>query len=47
MPLAILAAFESEAGIAGAVSLSVVLLGFAAVLLLALHRVTASAGAYR
>jgi molybdate transport system permease protein len=47
MPLAILAAFESEAGLAGAVSLSVVLLGFAFVLLVALHRVTGSAGPYR
>ena len=47
MPLAILAAFESEAGLAGAVSLSVVLLGFAFVLLLALHRVTGPAGPYR
>jgi len=47
MPLAILAAFESEAGLAGAVSLSVVLLGFAFVLLLALHRVTGPSGPYR
>lgn len=47
MPLAILAAFESEAGLAGAVSLSVVLLGFAFVLLVALHRLTATAGPYR
>ena len=47
MPLAILAAFESEAGLAGAVSLSVVLLGFAFALLLALHRLTATTGPYR
>ena len=47
MPLAILAAFESEAGLAGAVSLSVVLLGFAFVLLVALHRLTATVGPYR
>ena len=45
MPLAILAAFESEAGLAGAVSLSVVLLGVAFVLLVALHRVTGATGA--
>ena len=38
MPLAILAAFESPAGLAGAVSISVVLVGFAVVLLLALAR---------
>ena len=47
MPLAILAAFESEAGLAGAVSLSVLLLGFAFVLLVALHRLTATSGPYR
>ena len=47
MPLAILAAFESEAGLVGAVSLSAVLLGFAFVLLLALHRVTGPVGPYR
>ena len=47
MPLAILAAFESEAGLAGAVSLSVVLLGFALLLLVALHRVTGPVGPYR
>lgn len=40
MPLAILAAFESEAGLAGAVSISVVLLGFAFVLLVALRMIT-------
>lgn len=47
MPLAILETFESEAGLAGAVSLSVVLLGFAFILLFALHRVTHSTGPYR
>ena len=47
MPLAILAAFESGAGLAGAVSLSVVLLAFAAVLLAALHRLTGPRGPYR
>ena len=46
MPLAILAAFESEAGVAGAVSISVILLAFAFVLLLALHRLTAVRGPY-
>ena len=47
MPLAILAAFESEAGLAGAVSLSAMLLAFAFALLIALHRLTAAAGPYR
>ncbi len=47
MPLAILAAFESPAGLAGAVSISVVLVVVALALLLALHRFTVSAGPYR
>ena len=47
MPLAILSAFESPAGLAGAVSISVVLVAFALALLLALHRFVASAGPYR
>jgi molybdate transport system permease protein len=47
MPLAILDTFESEAGLAGAVSLAAILLGFAFILLLALHRVTHSNGPYR
>lgn len=47
MPLAILAAFESPAGLAGAVSIAVILVGFAFVLLLALSRLTAARGPYR
>jgi molybdate transport system permease protein len=47
MPLAIIAAFESQAGLAGAVSIAVILVGFATILLLALTRVTASRGPYR
>lgn len=47
MPLAILGAFESPAGLAGAVSISVVLVVLALVLLVALHRVTAARGPYR
>ena len=47
MPLAIIAAFESTAGLAGAVSISVVLLAVALVLLLALHRLTVAEGPYR
>lgn len=46
-PLAILDAFESSAGLAGAVSLSLVLVALALVVMLALYRVTASAGPYR
>ena len=47
MPLAILAAFESSAGLAGAVSISVVLLLVALLLLVTLHRFTVSRGPYR
>ncbi len=46
-PLAILGAFESSAGLAGAVSISFVLVVVALAVMLALHRVTAAAGAYR
>lgn len=46
MPLAILAAFESRAGLAGAVSISVVLVAFALALLLALHGLTHRRGPY-
>ena len=47
MPLAILSAFESSAGLAGAVSISVVLVAFALALMLLLHRATTARGAYR
>jgi len=47
MPLAIVAAFESPAGLAGAVSISVILVGFALALLLLIHRYTNAPGAYR
>ena len=47
MPLAILSAFESRAGLAGAVSISVVLVVFALALMLLLHRLTTAHGAYR
>jgi molybdate transport system permease protein len=47
MPLAIIAAFESPAGLAGAVSIAVVLIAVALVLLLILHRVTDSRGPYQ
>jgi molybdate transport system permease protein len=47
MPLAIIAAFESQAGLAGAVSIAVVLIAVALVLLLILHRVTDSRGPYQ
>ena len=47
MRRAILAAFESPAGLAGAVSIAVILVGFAFVLLLALSRLTAARGPYR
>lgn len=46
MPLAIIAAFESPDGLAGAVSISVVLLGIAAGLLLALGLLTRDRGPY-
>ncbi len=47
MPLAIIAAFESPAGLAGAVSISVVLVVVALALMVALHRFTTSQGPYR
>jgi molybdate transport system permease protein len=47
MPLAILSAFESNAGLAGAVSISVVLVLFALALMILLHRMTTAGGAYR
>jgi molybdate transport system permease protein len=47
MPLAILSAFESSAGLAGAVSIAVILVAFALVLMLLLHRATTPSGAYR
>ena len=47
MPLAILSAFESSAGLAGAVSISVVLVAFALALMVLLHRMTTAGGAYR
>ena len=47
MPLAILSAFESSAGLAGAVSISVVLVAFALALMVLLHRATTAGGAYR
>jgi molybdate transport system permease protein len=47
MPLAILAAFESPAGLAGAVSIAVVLVAVALVLLVVLHRITDSRGPYQ
>jgi molybdate transport system permease protein len=46
-PLAILGAFESSAGLAGAVSISLLLVALALVVMLALHRVTAAPGPYR
>ncbi|MQC27610.1 MAG: molybdate ABC transporter permease subunit [Chloroflexi bacterium] len=47
MPLAIVTAFESSAGLAGAVSIAVILVGFALLLLLLLHRYTNAVGPYR
>ncbi len=47
MPLAILAAFESPAGLAGAVSIAVVLIVVALALLVGLHRFTGAQGAYQ
>jgi molybdate transport system permease protein len=47
MPLAIIAAFESPAGLAGAVSISIVLVVVALALMVALHRFTTSQGPYR
>ena len=47
MPLAILSAFESSAGLAGAVSIAVILVAFALVLLVLLHRASTPSGAYR
>ena len=46
-PLAILGAFESSAGLAGAVSISLLLVALALGVMLALHRVTAAPGPYR
>jgi len=46
MPLAIISAFESPDGLAGAVSISVVLLAFAAVLLVALNWLARARGPY-
>ena len=47
MPLAILAAFESSAGLAGAVSIAVILVAVALALLVVLHRFIGSQGAYQ
>jgi len=47
MPLAILSAFESNAGLAGAVSIAVILVAFALVLMVLLHRASTPSGAYR
>ena len=47
MPLAILSAFESSAGLAGAVSIAAILVAFALVLLVLLHRASTPGGAYR
>ena len=47
MPLAILSAFESSAGLAGAVSIAVILVAVALALLVVLHRFTGSRGAYQ
>ena len=47
MPLAIIAAFESPAGLAGAVSIAVILVVVALALLIALHRLTVPVGPYR
>jgi len=47
LPIAIVTAFESPAGLAGAVSISVILVAFAVVLLLILVRFTSPRGAYR
>lgn len=47
LPIAIVTAFESPAGLAGAVSISVILVAFAVALLLILVRFTSPRGAYR
>lgn len=47
LPIAIVTAFESPAGLAGAVSISVILVLFAVALLLVLVRSTSVRGAYR
>jgi len=47
MPLAILSAFESSAGLAGAVSIAVILVVFALGLMVLLHRAATPSGAYR
>ncbi len=47
MPLAILDAFESTAGLAGAVSIAVILVVAAMAMLLALHRFTVPEGPFR
>lgn len=47
MPLAILSAFESTAGIAGAVSIAIILVVSAFLLMVILHRFATPSGAYR